>query len=117
MSYADHRQQLAEANRADFWPIEWIDWMLETGGAQFWEAPNSAQVTQVIDYPGGAKVCRSIAACGDLNEQVELIAPQIEEWARNVGCTACLVEGRDGWRRALKGRGYEPYQSVIVKGL
>lgn len=117
MSYQDFRDRLASANDPSFYPIEWVDWMLESGGAQYWETPNAAMVTQVLNYPGGAKAIRSIATAGDLEDIISVLAPQIEAWAADQGCTHSLVEGRDGWRRSLKHRGYGHHQTLILKVL
>lgn len=111
------RDELAEANDSAFFPIEYLDQTIADGTSQYWGTPNAAMVTQIVNYPGGAKVVRSLATTGDLKEITEIIAPQIETWAIENGCTHLLVEGRDGWKRALKPLGYEPYQTVILKVL
>ena len=59
----------------------------------------------------------ALIAAGDRNEIVDELAPQAEELGRANGCVAAVVESREGWKRALKGRGYYPYQLTLRKEL
>ena len=98
-SYADWRDRLATANNPAFWPIEAIDAELEASRAQFWACETAALVTRVVHYPGTARACEALAGAGDMAGLVEAIAPQVEQWASENGCTHLLIAGREGWRR------------------
>ena len=86
------------------------------GRAYLWPGKNSAMVTQDEEYPSGERVMQVWTAGGDLNEILEM-APGVEAAARNRGCTAVLIEGRAGWARALKARGYEQWSVTVKKAL
>ncbi len=115
MTYADWRDRLAKANDPAFMPIEHIDFIVRENLGQFWATDLSAIVTDIASYPGGAVACRSLAAAGDMEDLIERLKPAIEAWAKSEGCTHCLIEGRDGWRR--KHADYRHHQTIIVKDL
>ena len=110
------RERLAEANDPQLFPIEYIDAVV-AGDGKLWATDKAAMVTRVCLYPGGAKVVRSLATAGDLKEILETLTPQIEAWAKENGCTHSLVEGRDGWRKALAPFGYQHHQTILIKEL
>lgn len=105
---------LAEANSAEFWPIEAIDSLLIAGDAQFWCDGRAALVTKIVEYPGGAVCLESVAGAGRLEELRDTIAPDVERWAREQGLTHLKVIGRPGWTRAL---GWKLHQHVLIKEL
>jgi hypothetical protein len=115
--YLKWRDRLAEANDPVLFPIKYIDAVLADQSAVLFVASKAAMVTRVCLYPGGAKVVRSLATAGDLNEILETLTPQIEAWAKENGCTHSLVEGRDGWRKALAPLGYQHHQTILIKEL
>jgi hypothetical protein len=58
---------------------------------------------------------RSPLLCGgEKNECIES-TKSIEKWAREAGATQCIIGGRRGWLRALKG--YEEKFVVMTKDL
>lgn len=77
----------------------------------------SAMIVGVRLYPGGARIGHIKAAAGVLDELVTALAPQAEDWARSHGCDHALLEGREGWKRALKDHGWEVHQLALLKGL
>lgn len=115
MTYEKWRKRLANANRSEFIPIEWIDALLANGEAQFWGGEDGAMVTQVTDWPGGARTLRIIAAAGRKGEILGPLKQAATDWARAQGCTHIMVEGRDGWRRWLPD--FAHYQTIIVEDL
>lgn len=113
--YAAWRARLADANDPAFWPIEEIDRLLVDGLAQFWCDGDSALVTRVVDYPGGARALEAVAAAGKMDTLCDDIAPQVENWARSHGFTHLLIAGRPGWARVHSN--WRHHQSVLLKEL
>lgn len=113
--YAAWRDRLAEANDQKFWPIHAIDSMLISGNAQFWCDGQSALVTKIVEYPGGAVVLESVAATGCIESLRDVICAEVEEWAREQKMTHLLIAGRPGWARVHKG--WRHHQSILIKGL
>ena len=72
-------------------------------------------MTRFITYPGGAKVCEGLAACGNLDSLWGRIAPEIEACAREIGCTDMHAMGRFGWGRAAQKHGWKPEMVIITK--
>lgn len=70
------------------------------GRMQLWPGERSAAVTTISQYPR-RKGLTVIFAGGDLEELRAVLAPQIEDWARTIGCDHITVIGRAGWVRAL----------------
>ena len=115
--YLKFRGQLAEANDQRFYPVQWLDRQIETGLSHPIIGEKSAMVVGVRTYPGGARIGHIRAACGDLEELVNILAPIAEEWGRDNQCDMALLEGREGWKRALNGHGWRTYQIALLKDL
>jgi len=116
MTYAKFRDGFAEAMDPDFHRIEELDAKVANGSALLWMTDRSAVAGEVQRYPN-ALVLHCLCATGDMDEIVNELAPQAEEWARRAGCSHVTVESRHGWLRALKGRGYEPHTVTLGKVL
>jgi hypothetical protein len=120
--YARFRPLLAEAVDGRFYTIDYLDWLVRTGRAQFWPSlaadgrPLAAIVTELRDYPG-CKAIHGLAAAGDLAEIVGLLIPAAEAWGRARGCAFAIIESRPGWQKALRKHGYEPHQVAVRKEL
>jgi hypothetical protein len=97
--------------------IEYLDTLIGQMKAQVWYGERSAIVTEVKEYPSGARVIEGVVAAGDLTEIVETLIPKAEEWGREIGCTMALIQSRPGWARQLKQYGYETHQVSITKEL
>lgn len=78
------------------------------GRYQFWPAEDAAIITEILDYPK-ARHLHGFLAGGSL-DRIRHMIPSLEDFARQNGCTACTINGRPGWSRALADMGY-------VKGL
>ena len=117
MSYARFRDQLAQANRPDFYPIHWLDRQVEIGMSVPICGDASAMVVGTRVYPGGARVGLIRAAAGDMEELIHVLGPRAEEWGRAHGCTMALIEGRHGWSRALKQHGWKAHQVALLKDI
>lgn len=115
MTYAEWRDRLATANDPKLYPIDYQDWLVRTGAGQFWATDAGALITEVVSYPSGATVCKAFAGAGDLAALMDELKPAIEAWAREQGCTACMIEGREGWRRVHTD--YRHHQTILVKDL
>lgn len=107
--------QLTEALEGTFHSIDDVARAIVEGRAQFWPGQNAAMVTE-LDTISGAKVIRVWVAGGDMEELISM-SPGIEAWARLQGCSAVLVEGRKGWERVLKDKGYDPWIVTVKKVL
>lgn len=117
MKYQLWRGQFAKGLDSRFYPIEYLDELVANGTVRFWFGDNAAICGRVKEYPGGARVADMLCGAGDLTEILEVLRPRMESWARAWGCTDILVESREGWARALKKYGYEPWQISVRKGL
>lgn len=115
MTYAEWRDRLATANNPDLYPIEYQDWLVTSGAGQFWVTDAGALITELVTYPSGALVCKAYAGAGDLAALLDELKPTIEAWAKSAGCHACMIEGRDGWRRVHSD--YRHHQTILVKEL
>jgi hypothetical protein len=74
--------------------------LLISGRAQLWPLANSAGVTLGIEYPN-ARILQIWLAAGKLDELLDY-EPVVAEWARGNGYTHLEMNGRFGWRRALR---------------
>lgn len=114
--YQRFRAGFAEAMDPAFHTIEELDAKLASGAALLWGGSQAAIVTEIQQFPG-AVVIHGLCATGDLREIVEQLIPAAEKWARLAGCTHAMIESREGWKRALKERGYEPHTVTLRKEL
>jgi hypothetical protein len=87
---------------------------LAAGRAQLWCGERAAMVTQLVraDEPfvhvwlGGGELAELMA-----------LRPGLEAWARAQGAQAARINGRRGWRRALRGQGFDPCGGELRKAL
>ncbi len=89
--------------------------MVDSGDAQFWPFLHSACITQIWDEPQ-AKVLHHWLVGGDLTDLLSH-RPEIEIYARTMGCTRLLIGGRKGWERVLSPFGFELAGIVMAKEL
>ena len=115
--YPRFREALAEALDPRLFSIDHLDHLLLSMRAQAWFSERAAIVTEVREYPTGAKVLHGLVAAGELREIVEILIPRAEQWARSLGCLLAVIESRQGWGRALRRHGYEPHQLALRKEL
>jgi len=96
--------------------IEDIAEGLKKGRFQLWPADDSVVVTEIIVYPR-LKNLHFFLAGGDLDE-LRLMRPLIESWAKSMGCTRVSLAGRQGWAKTfLRDEGYKPKWFVLSKDL
>jgi hypothetical protein len=110
-----HRERLAKALEGGFYSMDDVLKAIAEGRAQFWPGKNAAMVTEIHTYPSET-VLQVWLGAGDM-EELLLMAPGIESWARLNGCTAVIVEGRQGWSKILKEKGYAPFSVSCKKVL
>lgn len=106
---------IEEALEGGFFTLDDVAKAIVENKAQFWPGANSVIITEIQDYPS-EKVIQVWVAGGDM-EEIMSMAPGIEAWARLQGCTAVLVEGRQGWARVLSDKGYKPFSYTAKKVL
>lgn len=116
---------LFEANRCR----EWIEAALEhssgthlyedilhgllDGRFQLWPAPKGCIVTEIVTFPR-KRVVNGFLAGGDM-EDVLGLHDRIVEWAKSQGCTAATINGRAGWARVYKSRGWQTAHTSLIK--
>jgi len=115
--YAAFRPLFEAALDGRLYRIEHLDALLASGRAQLWLGARSAIVTEVRQYPTGARVVHGLVAAGALDEIVGTLIPRAEAWGRSVGCRLAIIESRPGWVRKLKAAGYCIHQTTIRKEL
>lgn len=100
-----------------FYTLDYLDGLVISGAAKVWIEGDAIILTEVRQYPGGAKVIHGLVAAGDLQTIIDSLIPMAEQWAQDQGCGWAEIESREGWARALKSASYEPYQLTLRKAL
>lgn len=62
----------------------------------------AALVTEVVEYGDGSKTCVIGLLGGVAMGRWMHLMSELEQWAREAGCTRLEVHGRRGWARMLK---------------
>jgi len=70
------------------------------GSMQLWRNKTSACVTEITDYPA-MRVLHIFLAGGDIAGVVKL-EPEVEAYARLMGCTRLQMFGRNGWQKVAR---------------
>lgn len=115
MSYQHWRDELATSHDQRLYPVEYQDELLRSGRGQFWATEAGALITELKAYPTGRVACELFASAGDLQSILSELKPTIEAWAKQAGCFAIIVPGRDGWRRVNPD--YRHHQTILIKEL
>ncbi len=90
--------------------------MVANGEAQFWPAPHSCMVTEIVRYPQRT-VLNVFLTAGRLGE-IQIMLPTILHWAVAEGCTSATFTGRKGWQRTfIRAQGWEPSLVMYAKDL
>lgn len=95
-----------------------IEAALDRGDMQMWAAPTSFCLTELRVTPTGMKLGHLFLAGGDL-EELRLLYPIIEGWAKSQGCVKMTMLGRTGWERTffVKDEGFTPTMRLYEKEL
>ena len=114
---------LDDVNRCKKWIVDALEYahnshsfeqvidIVKRGDAQFWAFPDSAIVTEIIEYPQ-RRTLRFWLAGGNLKRLLD-VEPKIRKWSILYQCEAVEIIGRKGWEKVLKE--YEPTAIVLVK--
>lgn len=113
MNWAGCRAWLAPALEDASW--DEVAAALAAGRAQLWPGERSAMVTTLQITPEGP-TCHVWLAGGELADLLAM-AVGVEAWARAQGCAWVTLNGRKGWARALKRRGFAPAGEELRKKL
>ena len=103
--YIRFRPLFAEVIDERYHTLHWLDRQVLENKVQFWRSDNAAMITEVRDYPTGAKDIHGLIAAGSLEEIIGKLIPTAEQWARDRGFIAAQIESREGWSRVVRGHG------------
>ena len=78
-----------------------------------WPHGDSVIVTEVLVFPR-LRACNYWIVSGTLDECAAM-QPDIDQWARDEGCSIATATGRMGWLRLSKTPFGEPWKAVGVK--
>lgn len=83
-----------------------IDQAVRAGRMQLWRAPDDVAVvvTQIGTYPA-TKVLWVLLAAGELNA-VMALQDTVALWAKAMGCSRIVMDGRAGWDKVLPQYGW-----------
>lgn len=109
------KPQFAAAMDGGLHDIADLERKIGQGRAYLFPGVNAAIVGERAEY-SGETVFQALWCVGDLAE-IEALIPGVEAFARLIGCKSMLVEGRRGWEKLLKPRGYEFFSITVRKGL
>ena len=87
-----------------------------SGGFQLWAGQTAVVLTEIITYPQ-SRTLHYFLAGGKMPELMKM-QPDIEAWARQLGCNRITLAGRRGWLRSfLKDEGYAEKWTVMAKDI
>lgn len=115
--YCSFRDRFGEVIDERYHTLDWLDRQILSGEFRFWRSEKAAIITELRDYPTGAKDIHGIIAAGDMGEIVGSLIPQAEEWAKEQNCVAAIIESRPAWAKVLAPSGYETHQVAVRKQL
>lgn len=88
---------------------------VQSGHMQLWPAPDGCLVTEIIVFPR-KKVLNVFLGGGDLDRLVDM-HDALAAWGRAQDCDAATINGRTGWQRVYKSRGWTPMHICLSKEL
>lgn len=115
-AYLGRRDDIAQILDPRCYTIDWLDRQLWAGKFQLWANADAVMVTELREYPAGARDLHAMAAAGSL-EGISEIRARAEEWARGSGVEFASAASRPGWVRVLERCGYELHQVEMRKEL
>ncbi len=81
--------------------LQYIKYQLSLRNMQLWVWDKGAAVTQVNALPKYSVATIVLLAGNDMDEWVEDVQRELEDWARAIGCKFLELHGRKGWQRKL----------------
>lgn len=115
-AYLSRRDEIASILDPRCYTIEWLDHQLETGRFHLWADDAAVLITELKQYPAGARDIHAMVAAGSLDGISEL-RERAEQWARGMGIEFASAASRPGWDRVLRQYGYETHQVEMRKEL
>lgn len=85
--------------------VEDVERRIAGGEYIFWPGINCAVVCAIREYEN-KKALVIVHGGGDLRELLDRIEPMLCIYARRMGCSIVMGEGRKGWERAARDNGY-----------
>lgn len=82
-----------------------VEKAIEEGRFQHWEDGETIVVTMICQEPL-MKICKVFLVAGDLDAAWKIHDEQILPWAKSLGCSRISGEGRKGWEKSARKRGY-----------
>jgi hypothetical protein len=116
IAYLDWRHEFEKALDPRFYTIGYLDGLVWSGRAFFFDNTSAAAVAELKVYPTGLCDIHGLVAAGELAGIVDLIE-KIEVWAKARGCSGAIIESRPGWQKVLKSKRYDPHQIAVRKEL
>lgn len=115
---AKPRLEAALARSDGLYAIADIEALVMEERGQLWHGPEFSGVTEVINYPQKRVVVVHLAG-GSLPGLKAAIKAggDLDKFARIVGASAIMINGRRGWVRALAEDGYREVSVQVIKGL
>ena len=90
-----------------------LEHMLASGKALLWTGNSGVLVTVLYESHGG-RFLHVWLGTGDLEELLSF-EPGISAWARARGCVYSSINGRKGWSRLFKSRGFKEFDGELRK--
>lgn len=103
------------------WTSEDVRQDLDTARMQLWViwkdgTMRGCIVTHVFESPRGLTCAMPVVGCDDMAGCIGVL-DTIEAWAKSLKCVRLQGEGRAGWERALKPRGWSKITTQVEKVL
>ena len=117
IEYQQFRSEFAKVLDLNYYPLEWLDIQVMTGGMVLFTTADSAILASIKTYPSGLKEVHGEVAVGNLETIRSQLIPQAEAYGRLHGCEIAVIESRAGWVKAMHKDGYELHQTSIRKVL
>lgn len=96
-------------NPADIWEA------VREGRMQAFQKGQSVTVTEVMAYPQ-KRVMNVVLAVGNMDEVLGLI-PEMEDFAKQHGCSSIRMFGRKGWAKVLPNIGWKSPGVIYEKAI
>jgi hypothetical protein len=80
--------------------LEQVKALVDEGKARFWPGKECAFVTEIVQYPN--KRALNLWLAGGNLQEILSFEPLLREYARDRNCDIICIQGRPGWRRAIK---------------
>ena len=82
--------------------------------AHLWSSPTGCMVTLFVEYPL-SRTLHIWLLGGDFEQVYTDHAETLDKWAKDNQCDQIVVNGRKGWERRLKNRGYDFKAVILIK--